>query len=401
LTFETINCRYKVAPTFFGQLKHFRYMTKQTKSSVQPKTSAAKDGRLRLSHLVEHIIDTMPMGVVVFDHSLDIIDCNTNARKMLAQARTASQAIAAQCKPPSADNWDEKLQHALAAGSPTVFESVHCHRDNRTYILHIICIPLTAQQFNSQPGGILLIEDITAKAMMEKDLAAAERLASVGKLAARVAHELNNPLDGILRYINMALRTVEENSNQDQTAHYLRESRKGLLRMVQIVTELLEFSRSTYSALEEANVNTIVTDAVKAMESQAAANKVEVLCRFADDVPSIRSGNLFQVFCNLTKNAIDAMPDGGTLNVETRCSDSDLIITFADTGTGLNEETKEKMFEPFFTTKAAGKGTGLGLAICKDIIERYNGRIIVENRPERGCLFTIVIPLERTTRASG
>jgi signal transduction histidine kinase len=379
-------------------------MAKQTKkSAVLPETPAPQAGSLRLIHLVEHIIDTMPMGIVVFDHNLDIIDCNTNARKMLAQAQTVSLAIAAQCKTTSADNWDEKLRHALAAGSPTVFESVTCCRNSQTYILHIICIPLTAQQFNSQPGGILLVEDITAKAMMEKDLAAAERLASVGKLAARVAHELNNPLDGILRYINMALRTVEENSSQsqDQTAHYLRESRKGLLRMVQIVTELLEFSRSTYSALEEANVNTIVTDAVKAMETQAAANKVQVLCRFADDVPHIRSGNLFQVFCNLTKNAVDAMPDGGNLNIETRCSDSDLIITFADTGTGLNEETKEKMFEPFFTTKAAGKGTGLGLAICKDIIERYNGRIIVENRPEGGCLFTIAIPLERTSWASG
>jgi len=376
-------------------------MTEQTKkSSVLPETSTSEPSGLRLTHLVQNIIDTMPMGIVVFDHDLDIIDCNTNARKMLAQAQTVSLAIAAQCKAPLVDNWDEKLLQALAADGPTVFESITCCRQGQTYILHIICIPLTAREFDSEPGGILLIEDITSKAMMEKDLAAAERLASVGKLAARVAHELNNPLDGILRYINLALRILEQDAGQEQTAHYLRESRKGLLRMVQIVTELLEFSRSTYSALEEANVNTIVTDAVKAMETQAAANKVEVLCRFADDVPHIRSGNLFQVFCNLTKNAVDAMPDGGSLNIETRCSDSDLIITFADTGTGLNEEAKEKMFEPFFTTKAAGKGTGLGLAICKDIIERYNGRIIVENRPEGGCLFTIVIPLERTTWAS-
>jgi nitrogen fixation/metabolism regulation signal transduction histidine kinase len=381
--------------------EHFHYMTEQTKkSSVLPETSASEPRGLRLTHLVQHIIDTMPMGIVVFDHKLDIIDCNANARKLLAQAQTVSMAIAAQCKAPSECNWDEKLLQALAVDGPTVFESVTCCRNGRTYILHIICIPLTPQQFNSQPGGILLIEDITAKAMMEKDLASAERLASVGKLAARVAHELNNPLDGILRYINLALRIVEENDSQDQTAHYLRESRKGLLRMAQIVTELLEFSRSTYSALEEANVNTIVTDAVKAMETQAAANKVEVLCRFTDNVPHIRSGNLFQVFCNLIKNAIDAMPDGGKLDIKTRCSDSDLIISFADTGTGLTEEAKEKMFEPFFTTKAAGKGTGLGLAICKDIIERYNGRIMVQNQPEGGCLFTIVIPLERTTWAS-
>ena len=385
--------------SFWSQ--HFRYMTeKAKKSSVLPETAASEFRGLRLAHLVQHIIDTMPLGVVVFDCNLNIVDCNTNARKMLAQAETVSLAIASRSAAPSTNNWDEKLQQALAADSPTVFESLNCCQNGQTYILHIICIPITAKQFDSQPGGILLLEDITAKAMMEKDLAAAERLASVGKLAARVAHELNNPLDGILRYINLALRVIEQDSRQDQTAHYLRESRKGLLRMVEIVTELLEFSRSTYSALEEANVNSIVTDAVKAMETQAAANKVEVICHFTDKVPHIRSGNLFQVFCNLTKNAIDAMPDGGKLNIETHCTDSDLIISFADTGTGLNEEAKEKMFEPFYTTKDAGKGTGLGLAICKDIIERYNGRINVENQPEGGCLFTIVVPLERTSWSS-
>jgi len=222
----------------------------------------------------------------------------------------------------------------------------------------------------------------------------------VGKLAARVAHELNNPLDGILRYINLALRVLEERG-ETNASRYLQESRKGLLRMVQIISELLEFSRSTYSAMEEADINKIVEDAAQAMEAAAAANHVEVRRHYSPDMPNIRSGNLFQVFCNIIKNACDAMPDGGTLEITTCCDAHHAIIAFADTGCGLSEEVRKKLFDAFFTTKPTGKGTGLGLAICKDIVERYGGEIHAENRPEGGSIFRVLIPLERTSRGLG
>ena len=104
--------------------------------------------------------------------------------------------------------------------------------------------------------------------------------------------------------------------------------------------------------------------------------------------------NLFQVFCNLIKNAVDAMPDGGTLTITTAAwSTGEVVVSFEDTGMGLPENA-EQIFEPFFTTKPSGQGTGLGLAICKDIIEKYNGRILAENRPEGGARFTVVVPVE-------
>ncbi len=130
------------------------------------------------------------------------------------------------------------------------------------------------------------------------------------------------------------------------------------------------------------------------MAQKAEASNVEILRDYASGLPQIRSGNLFQVFCNLTKNALDAMQDGGELKISTRLAANDMITAeFRDTGPGLPKENTEAIFEPFFTTKDKGKGTGLGLAICRDIVESYNGRITAENISEGGSIFTVYLPV--------
>ena len=362
-------------------------------SGSVPKTITKKvpSDSLHFGHLARHLIKTMPLGVVSFDQNLDINDINDSASRMLAEADNLADALDKGVTTNYEKNWPEILQHALAERNTSTFENISYARNGQNSILHIICTPLLDDSTNEVIGGILLIEDVTDKVMMENDLAMAERLAALGKLAARVAHELNNPLDGILRYINLALRLTDSQGN-DNTVRYLKESRKGLQRMVRIISELLEFSRSTYSAFEEADINKIVIDAIKAMESQAMQNNVQVERHFQPEMPNIRSGNLFQVFCNLIKNAVDAMPQGGTLTITTKCDTGHLNIDFADTGSGLDEHVMQNLFEPFFTTKEPGKGTGLGLAICKDIIERYSGQIIARNQPGPGSVFTVIIP---------
>ena len=220
-----------------------------------------------------------------------------------------------------------------------------------------------------------------------------ERLVTIGKLASKVAHELNNPMDGILRYLNLAMRIVEQ-ENLDKPKEYLVQCRQGLMRMVQIVGELLEFSRSSYRFSEdEVRIEQIIDDAVKTMASRAEACDVRVSTRYKE-TRLIRAGNLFQVFCNLIKNALDAMPEGGELAVSTGLERGDTIVAaFRDTGTGFLPENSEALFEPFFSTKAKGKGTGLGLAICRDIVEMYHGRITAENACEGGSVFTVYLPV--------
>ena len=375
-------------------MKTEREKTQTNRSPAQTTSS------LRFGRMARHLINALPLGVVVFDRQLNITDINSSAKGMLAKDVDLAEALNACVKVSGTgqieSTWRERLEQSLASREPITFENVSYSHNGTTGALQIICTPLVNESSDEQSGGILLIEDVTKKKMMENDLAQAERLAAMGKLAARVAHELNNPLDGILRYINLALR-VEEHAENQQSSQYLREARKGVQRMVRIISELLEFSRSTYTAFEEADVNKIVEEAAKSMEAQALKNQVEIVRDYGKEMPNLRSGNLFQVFCNLIKNAIDAMTNGGQLIIKTYFREKYLLIEFADTGCGLCREVQENLFEPFFTTKDAGKGTGLGLPICKDIIERYNGEIMVRNRPEGGALFTVSIPLERTS----
>lgn len=233
----------------------------------------------------------------------------------------------------------------------------------------------------------------TEKAGTQQQSDDTERLATIGKLASKVAHELNNPLDGILRYINLTLRTIEQ-ENLEKPKEYLIQCRQGLMRMVQIVSELLEFSRSTHASLEHAKIEQLIEDAIKTMASSVEASNVQVSTNYDPNIPQIRAGNLFQVFCNLIKNALDAMPDGGELNIRTSLvADDTAVVEFRDTGIGFARKDAEAIFEPFFTTKDKSKGTGLGLAICKDIIERYHGKITAENAAGGGSVFTVYLPV--------
>lgn len=226
-----------------------------------------------------------------------------------------------------------------------------------------------------------------------KSEAETERLAALGRFTAKVAHELNNPLDGILRYINLACRSAQSD-NPEKLNEYLAHSRQGLLRMAGIVRELLEFSRCHYLPIEEAvGLEQITGDAIKACTSKSEGPAVQIITDFEEDLPKFPAANLFQVFCNLIKNALDAMPDGGALEISARTESSgEVVVEFRDTGHGFDPQQADMLFEPFFTTRTGGTGTGLGLAICKDLVERHGGRITAQNRPLRGSVFRVVLP---------
>jgi signal transduction histidine kinase len=229
--------------------------------------------------------------------------------------------------------------------------------------------------------------------MLPKGQIQDQRLASLGKFTAKVAHELNNPLDGILRYINLAGRSVES-GNYEKLNEYLAHSRDGILRMVKIVRELLEFSRCHYVPPDEpVTLEHIIEDAIKVCTARRDALPVQIIKDFAPSLDKFPAANLFQVFCNLIKNAFEAMPAGGTLEiVASRNPAGETIIEFRDTGPGFSAPDGDALFEPFFTTKAAAGGTGLGLAISKDLLQRHGGRITAANRPRGGCVFTVTLP---------
>ncbi len=378
------------------------------KSSGPNKHSKAADSEPgpQSEEIGKSIIQALPIGIVIFDADLKIVGANPAASGLIELGGRIDESLAKGTAGVRSGypNWGKQLRTVLSRGDICKFDSVGYTRQHKARSLRLTCVPFGAGAKGKSPGGAVIIEDTTESTAIQERLAGAERLAAIGKVASKVAHDLNDPIDGILRYINLALRSLEQ-ENLDKPKEYLEQCRKGLLRMVRIVSELLEFSRGTLSPPESVEIEQIIEDAVKAMETKVGASNIQVVRDYAKDMPRISSDNLFQVFCNLIKNAFDAMPDGGKLVITTRPAKDMVVAKFRDTGVGLPAEGADAIFQPFFSTKSLGRGTGLGLAICKDIVERCDGYITAENAPGGGSIFTVCLPvrckIERDVQESG
>jgi signal transduction histidine kinase len=246
------------------------------------------------------------------------------------------------------------------------------------------------------PWGAATLRMAVSRAALEAErkrlaqrLAASRRMAVLGTLAAKVAHELNNPLDGITRFVNLAITRVQDDAT---TRDYLTRSRDGLKRMNRVVGSLLDFSRVAPADTAPAPLHEILEQAIGAVAVQAQEKRARIVTDLPDCLPETTHGDLFNVFRNLIHNALDAVDPGGTVRVRARADGDGAVVSVADDGCGMPEEVRRRVFEPFFTTKSAGRGTGLGLAICKDIAERISGTITVESAEGKGSTFTVALP---------
>ena len=340
--------------------------------------------------LGDAVIESLPVGIVVFDSDLHILMSNVVARSLLADDDHIDKAMASHTDQSVWGSWSESLKSVISTSQSSEFHAVRFRCDGDEKILHLSCKPL--DQDIEDKKACLVMYDVTDKVKTEQKLSEAQRLAAVGKVAGKVAHELNNPMDGILRYVNLAERMLK-GEGMDKPKEYLAQCRGGLMRMVRIISELLEFSRSTYPASEYAPIDKIVDDAVKTMEARKEGVDIEVVSKLGGASGRFKVGNLLQVFCNLIKNAFDAMAGSGKLTITITRTGDGLQISFCDTGSGIEPGNNEMLFEPFFTTKKTGRGTGLGLAICRDIVDKYGGTIMAENAPQGGAVFTVCLPL--------
>ena len=210
-------------------------------------------------------------------------------------------------------------------------------------------------------------------------------------LATGLIHELNNPLDGIIRYVNLSLNTLGE---EHVAKEYLSEAKKGLSRIVKIIRSLLDFRRSNSFVTSSIDINKALDEAIFLLKHNCLSGRIKIIRNYNQALPIFKDYGLKLVFSNLLKNASDAIGNNqGTIEVVTEKREAFLDIRFSDTGPGISEALRNKIFEPFFTTKEMGKGSGLGLAICLNIVEKYKGCIILENAKEKGAVFTVRIPL--------
>ncbi len=229
---------------------------------------------------------------------------------------------------------------------------------------------------------------------MQAHLIQSEKLASLGKLAAGVAHEINNPLGGILIYSHLMLEDTDKNSPRYEN---LKKIVKETARCKDIVKGLLEFARPKEPEMSLISINDIAERSLSIIERQALFQKRKIKKTYKSDLPKIvaDSAQLQQVFMNVIINAAEAMEGNGILALSTSLSrDGTCIeVKFSDTGHGIMEEDKKRLFEPFFTTKEVGKGTGLGLAISYSIIQKHHGTIEVKSELGKGSTFTVKLPL--------
>jgi len=230
-----------------------------------------------------------------------------------------------------------------------------------------------------------------------KQINEAKRLSTLGQLAAGVAHEINNPLGGIVVYANLLLEdTPPDDPRYSNIEKIIRESN----RCKNIVKGLLDFARQSNPKLEKADLNKIITEALNNIHWEAVFKNVHVTEKFGKNLPPvfIDASQIQEVFENIIRNAAEIMDTSGELTITSRVKNGMgnsriLEILFADTGPGIAPEHIDYIFDPFFTTKRKGHGTGLGLAVSYGIIERHGGTITVQNRPGGGAVFTIQLPV--------
>jgi len=227
----------------------------------------------------------------------------------------------------------------------------------------------------------------------QEEIMKSERLAMVGQLAAGVAHEINNPLGGILLFSRLLLQKApSEGLMRDN----LERIEKDAKRCQSIVQGLLDFARQREPKIKTLELNDVLEKTVNLFENQPLFHNIEVVKQYQPDLPVISAdpAQLQQVFVNLIMNAADAMNGKGTLTVATNSSNRDnyVEISFTDTGRGISSDELDRVFEPFFTTKGVGHGTGLGLSISYGIIQRHGGTIKVSSRVGQGSTFVVILP---------
>ncbi|MDQ6708036.1 MAG: ATP-binding protein, partial [Acidobacteriota bacterium] len=286
--------------------------------------------------------------------------------------------------------WGRPLGHANGASANGQNGMPHAAREAT---VNIAIAPLVSREFE-QIGRLVIFDDITDRAELERRLVQADKLSSIGLLAAGVAHEVNTPLAVISTYAQMLSKQV---ADDEQKSRILDKIAKQTFRASEIVNSLLNFSRTSPNQLTAVDLNRVIQETASLLEHQLQKAGIEVRLNLQQPLAPVHgnSGKLQQVFLNLFLNARDAMQAGGVLEVATASDEAGLRIDVCDTGHGIAPEHVERIYDPFFTTKGAKKGTGLGLSVTYGFVQEHFGTIEVFPRPGGGTRFHVELPVVR------
>ncbi|MEW6532562.1 MAG: response regulator [Thermodesulfobacteriota bacterium] len=358
----------------------------------------------RSYRLRENLIEHSPDAIVSVRRGGDIIIFNSAAEKLLGytKAEVIGKLNIKQVYPPGEAKKVMKDMRSNEYGGPGILKK----RELLVLDKHGSEIPVYISaailyEDGQECGSVGIFTDLRERLSLEKQLLRSEKLSSLGKLAAGIAHEINQPLTGVLTFASLLLRNFPENS---QTHADLGVIVRETTRIRKIVQGILEFSRETPMQKSPGRVENVLDQTLEIIVHQQRFFGIELMKEYGKDVPEVvfDPGQMEQVFMNIILNGLDAMNGHGTLRVQTRKKGDWVEVDFQDTGKGMPENILDKIFDPFFTTKDSTEGTGmgLGLAVSYGIVQNHSGEIEVKSKLGEGTTFTVRLPLVQAAKAT-
>ncbi len=368
-------------------------------AAINTSINRAKEEHRRFT---EAVLDALPLSLYVVDRDYRIVTWNRH-REIGTQGIPRDSVIGRNvfnvlARYPQG-RVREEFERVFQSGEIERIEQQTIAADGSTKHWVVTKVPMKNPDTNEVTHVITVGEDVTIRVEAIHGVARAEKLAAVGRLAAGVVHEINNPLATISACAEALEQRVDEGAFEnsdalDDLAEYLGLIKSEAFRCKSITTGLLDFSRIRTGDRNPIDVADILRSSAKLISHQKRGEFVDIKVEAGDDLPMVKAdgGQIQQAIIALATNAIDAMPDGGTLTFRAKAKHGRVAIEVSDTGVGISAEDMSKIFEPFFTTKEVGKGTGLGLAVCYGIITDHGGRVSVRSNLGNGTTFTIFLP---------
>ena len=350
----------------------------------------------------ESILDALPVSLYVVDRDYRIVTWNHH-REVGVQGIPRDLAIGRDVfdvleKYPQG-RLRQEFERAFRTGTIERIEQQTVADDGSTLHWMVSKVPMKNAETGEVTHVITVGEDVTARVEAIHAINRAEKLAAVGRLAAGVVHEINNPLATIAACAEALEQRIDEGSFEasdaaDDLTEYLGLIKSEAFRCKEITTGLLDFSRIRAGEREHIDAGDVVRSAANLISHQKRGNGITQTVEIEPDLPLVSAdgGQIQQAVIALATNAIDAMPDGGILTYRVFTKGNRVMIDVEDTGTGIPQENMSKIFEPFFTTKEIGSGTGLGLAVCYGIVSEHGGRLSVRSNVGKGTTFNIFLP---------
>lgn len=358
----------------------------------------------RLKDFNENIVESLHVGILAADLDDRVESWNTQLELMFGISRADAVGrrlrellpaeLVAECERVRDEDGVHNLyEFTLRAGDmPEEFRPAEGSADaERERTLNIAVAPLVAKNF-SPIGRLIILDDVTERTALERQVVQADKLSSIGLLAAGVAHEVNTPLAVISSYAQMLAKQIEGDPAREKALSKITEQ---TFRASEIVNSLLNFSRTASNDFADVDVNETIAETLALIEPQLNKAGVRTAVSFDESAPTVRGvkGKLQQVLLNLFLNARDAMAPGGELRVRTETADGAARIVVADDGPGVDPKTAARLFDPFYTTKGGKGGTGLGLSVSYGIIKEHSGSLTLDSAEGEGAVFRIELPL--------